>query len=86
MFTLFWDQFKAVLEAAVPFAAQAALIYLIVRFALAVAGLVLDLAESSAPKPHPAGGPGSTLGIVHPQQPQLTAGEARAGIPERASS
>ena len=62
-------------------AAQAALFYLIVRFAIAVTGLLLDLATSAAPRPLPASGPPDG-----PQQPQLTANQARPGIPERASS
>ncbi|MBI3128327.1 MAG: hypothetical protein HYZ11_12035 [Candidatus Tectomicrobia bacterium] len=85
MFALFWEQFKVLLEAAVPAAAQAALLYLIVRFALAVAGLLLDLAEASSPKPRPASGPAGGPGILPPQQAQI-AGQARPGIPERASS
>ncbi|OGL67375.1 MAG: hypothetical protein A3J27_05500 [Candidatus Tectomicrobia bacterium RIFCSPLOWO2_12_FULL_69_37] len=77
MFGLFWEQFKEFLESAVPFAAQAALFYLIVRFALAVAGLLLDLAASTVPQPQPANGP---------QPPQVAGRPARPGIPERASS
>jgi hypothetical protein len=82
VFSLFWEQFKAIMDAAVPFAAQAALVYLIVRFAIAVAALLLDLAESTSPKPQPAHGPED----AHPQQPQLSTGQVRPGIPERASS
>ena len=77
MFTLFWDQFKALLDAGVPVAAQAALFYLIVRFAIAVTGLLLDLAASTVPQPQPANGP---------QPPQVAGRPARPGIPERASS
>lgn len=82
MFALFWDQFKAFLEAAVPVAAQAALFYLIVRFALAVAVLLLDVARSPAPQPQ--GGPANAQ--PNAPQPQLAGRQARAGIPERASS
>lgn len=81
MFTLFWDQFKALLDAGAPMAAQVALFYLILRFAFAVTGLLLDLAASAAPRPLPANGPPNSL-----QQPQLPGNQARPGIPERASS
>lgn len=84
MFALFWDQFKEFLNSAVPAAAQAALFYLIVRFAFAVAALLLDLARSPEPQPQPGNGPADAQ--PNAPRPQLAGRQARAGIPERASS
>lgn len=83
MFALLWEQLKHLLDAAVPLAAQVALVYLIVRFAFAIAGLLLELAESSAPRPQPANGPANPPAGA--QQPLVAGGQARPGIPERAS-
>ncbi|MEK6711471.1 MAG: hypothetical protein AABZ64_12920 [Nitrospinota bacterium] len=82
VFVLFWLKFKEMLEAAVPLAAQAALVYLIVRFAFAMANLLLDLAESARPQPQPA----ANINSQGAPQLQAAQGQARGAIPERASS
>jgi len=92
LFSLLLNELKEFMDAAVPVAAQAVLVYLIVRFALAVANVIVELTfvvpqanANRAARPEGAPAPPGLPAIAGPPG-QLPAGPPQAGIPERATS